>query len=239
MTAYMTDYNPSIAAAGVSLVASVSGNTVTLVPSSTITRNRRYVIHVPKEVYSTGAYQLTSDRDFFFTSTYSPLYGGLEAVRGKLGVFASRVSDDLINLHIWKASQEANRAAMISDGGYAPKDIYLVQILSYTIAPLSYSAVTFVESKAAATVLTLKYFEMMEDADRMKALPDYREQGPAASVLEELRQMIKSLNDQAEAALNDIKSRSVVPANSVRSKNWSRSEERMDQSMRGRIRRSF
>jgi len=87
----------------------VSGNTLNIVVASgEMVDNALVTITLDSAIASTGGETLSSDYEFWFTTTYSPYYCTLRKLRLDVGAFIGAVPDDTINLAIFEASLEAD-----------------------------------------------------------------------------------------------------------------------------------
>jgi len=88
----------------------------TVVGGGSIGTNQLYInnavfIKLDKTIADTDGNLLGSDNEFYFTTTYDPLYSSVRRVRLDLGALLSDIPDDVINLAIFEASLEANALA--------------------------------------------------------------------------------------------------------------------------------
>lgn len=236
VTRYAVDYDPEIAETSLTPTLSISGTTLNIsLAAAGYQVNRRYVVYICNDLMSTGGYTLPSDQKFFFTSKYQPMYAGTVGVRDKIGPYVDDVSDDLINFHIYKQSLRANNAILRQYYGYSFDDggPTKTTVMALATSNPPENAVFFVEAAAAASVLRLKFFKELKDADRTKAFPDYRESGPGGSMLSELRQMIKALEGEAQTYWSEINTGRAYQVSVVKSEDWMPQYERYDYSRRG------
>lgn len=84
---------------------SVSGSAVALsIPSGIINENNVVTVTLDDSISSSDGTSLSEDYEFYFTSTYTPLYSSLRKVSLEYGAYLSNVPDDTINLAILEAS---------------------------------------------------------------------------------------------------------------------------------------
>jgi len=74
----------------------------------TVYDNNVIFVKLSKDIASTGGLTLEEDYEFYFTSTYSPLYTSVRRVRLDLGNVIRDIPEDTINLAIFEASLEAD-----------------------------------------------------------------------------------------------------------------------------------
>lgn len=103
-----TSLNPASGIIAKSIV--VSGDTITLtVASGMVQMNQVVTVTLDETVASSGGVELGADYEFYFTSTYYPLYSAVRRVRLDYGAIVSQIPDDTINLAIYVASQESDQ----------------------------------------------------------------------------------------------------------------------------------
>lgn len=100
----------SIAYSGVlPTTLSVSGDELTItVASGLMFSNNVVIVTLDAQIASTSGVELDSDNEFYFTTTYNPLYSSVRKVRLDYGASLANVPDDTINLAIFEASLEAD-----------------------------------------------------------------------------------------------------------------------------------
>ena len=75
---------------------------------STLYNNNVVFIRLDSSIANTDGVELGEDYEWFFTTTYEPLYASVRRVRLDLGLLIKDVPDDTINLAIFEAGLEAN-----------------------------------------------------------------------------------------------------------------------------------
>lgn len=102
--------DPSIPASGELLTTlSSSNNELTItVDSGQLMQNNLVTITIDESLAATDSSTLGSDQEYWFTTTYYPMYCTLRVVKLKVGSFIQDVRDDTINMAIYVASREAD-----------------------------------------------------------------------------------------------------------------------------------
>ncbi len=236
ITRVAVDGDPRVTATSLGLTLSLSGTRLYVASTDTYAANRRYTITLSKNLMSTGGHSIGSDQRFFFTSNYYPLYAGSIGIRDRIGPYVDDVSEDTINLHIYKQSLQANYALARQYYRNTTDGPTLTNVAAWNASNTPFAVVGYVEAKAAASILSLKMFSMLSDADRTRAFPDYRESGPGGGILEQMRLMIKGLEDEAARYWAEINSGRVLLETVVKSENWNPRYDRWDMSTRGKRR---
>lgn len=85
--------------------------------------NMLVVITLSKDIKNVAGFTLGTDQEFFFTTTYDPLYSSVRKVRLEVGAFLKEISDDTINLAIFEASLMAK--ALSFKGADSRNSLYL------------------------------------------------------------------------------------------------------------------
>lgn len=94
--------------ASVAVSYSISGSSITLTPTSSISNNYKYTVRVLQDIASTQGNTLAEDIELTFTSRYDPYYCSVALIESKIGAESTRISRDLINFCIHLASLDAN-----------------------------------------------------------------------------------------------------------------------------------
>lgn len=102
--------DPSVTASGLLLSThSVDGDTLTLqIASGQLFYNNLISITVDDTVTNTDGVSLDADYEFWFTTSYSPLYCNTRRLRVMIGAYIENFKDDTLNLAIHLASIEAD-----------------------------------------------------------------------------------------------------------------------------------
>lgn len=86
-----------------------SGSTVTIaIPDQMLFNNNVVTVTIDSDIQSISGKNLSSDYEFYFSTTYSPLYSSVRKVRLEIGAFIEDIPDDTVNLAIYEASLEAD-----------------------------------------------------------------------------------------------------------------------------------
>jgi hypothetical protein len=103
----------------------VSGDTVTLtVASGIIHENNIVTVTLDDNITSSGGTALSSDYEFYFTSTYYPHYSSVRKVRLEYGAFISDIPDDTVNLAIFEASLTVDNITWATATNNSLEDYY-------------------------------------------------------------------------------------------------------------------
>jgi hypothetical protein len=87
----------------------VDGDTITLsIDEDLLFTNNVVTVNIDSSIASTLGNTLAEDYEFYFTTTYSPLYSSVRKVRLEIGAFIQDIPDDTVNLAIFEASLEAD-----------------------------------------------------------------------------------------------------------------------------------
>jgi len=117
---------------------SVSDSTVTI----TLEADQLYINNLVEITFDTTVTDedgnaLSSDYQFFFTTTYSPYYAGVRHVRLRLGSFGDTFTNDAVALAIWDASRDANAIAPSSvadaDAFNRARNMYVVCLAAWIL----------------------------------------------------------------------------------------------------------
>jgi len=76
--------------------------------ASVLLGNNRVTLYLSEDIKAVDGSSLSSDSEYCFTTTYSPLYASVIQLRLSLGPIAKDITDDTINLAIFEASLSAN-----------------------------------------------------------------------------------------------------------------------------------
>lgn len=103
-----TDYYKAAYFHSISLIESAQSAPMLATPLAQLLENMQVVITVDKSVKDTDGFELGEDQEFFFTTTYVPMYSSIRRLRLDIGSYIKDVPDDTINLAIFEASREAD-----------------------------------------------------------------------------------------------------------------------------------
>jgi len=97
--------------------ASVSGKTISIeLDAGQLYTNNIVTVTLDKDIEDLSGNSLGSDYEFFFTTTYDPLYTHLRRIRLDLGSYIANVPDETIMLAIFEASIYAVRNVFDTSG---------------------------------------------------------------------------------------------------------------------------
>jgi hypothetical protein len=89
---------------------SVSNEILTIVvPSGLLFSNNVVTVTLDSSIQNTSGTSLNDDYDFYFTTTYSPLYSSVRRLRLETGAFLGSIPDDTLNFALHEASKEAEQ----------------------------------------------------------------------------------------------------------------------------------
>ena len=89
--------------------------------TTVLLQNNAIVVTIDDSIMATDSSVLDDGYEYYFTTSYSPLYSTVKKVRLRAGVYLKNVPDDTINLSIFESSLEAD---MITFGMVFPPEIY-------------------------------------------------------------------------------------------------------------------
>ena len=111
-----------IAASGLFYPSSISVSSERMdivLPSVVLNGNNFISITIDSSIANTDGVELGTDYEFWFTTTYSPMYSTLRKLRLEYGAFLTSVIDDTINLAIFEASLQADELLLgVSTGTF-------------------------------------------------------------------------------------------------------------------------
>lgn len=87
--------------------------------------NMEVEIFISKNVKNTGGINLTDNLNLYFTTTYNPLYCGVDKITLEAGTFLTNVVEDTINRAIFEASREADILTFNPDAAARKSPLYL------------------------------------------------------------------------------------------------------------------
>lgn len=92
----------------ISYTSSVSGGTITLSLTDTLLQNNAVIFEINSLLLDADGNALTDVYEFYFTTTYSPLYVTSRRIKLDIGAQIAGIPDDTINLAIFEASRNAD-----------------------------------------------------------------------------------------------------------------------------------
>lgn len=105
-----TTYPGEVAYGTPSITFTTSSNTLTIyVPSGVLATNNLVSVTLGADIASTTGLTLGTDYDFYFTTTYDPLYCSVRRLRLNAGQYLTDVPDDALNLALHMASLESDQ----------------------------------------------------------------------------------------------------------------------------------
>jgi len=208
----------------------IASSSIVFTPSGDISENMRYTLNIVS-IQSSNGTQLDSLYQVYFTGKYNPLYADVLSIRAMCGLFVATFTDDLINTHIHQASIDCNRTQDLAS------DTTLTT-LKTSISNVTYDMIRYVRAKAAFSLLQLRYFEMLEEADTRKTLGDFTVDIGAGSITE-LGKLLTKYGAEVERLENVIRDDRVLPEVGTRSSQWNRDERLSDTSLAGLFRKTF
>jgi hypothetical protein len=88
-------------------VWTLSGSTITFVPSVALVNNTHYEVRLNQYMTNEDGVTLGKDIVYYFTSTYTPYYADIRSIRSRFLSAEQHIPDDLINYYIYQVSLEA------------------------------------------------------------------------------------------------------------------------------------
>lgn len=107
-----------------SLVESAQSAASQAMPLAQLAENMQVVITVSEDIEDIDGNPLGEDQEFYFTTTYNPMYSAIRRVRLDIGSFLKDTPDDTINLAIFEASIEADHLTFDKNAA-AMSNLYL------------------------------------------------------------------------------------------------------------------
>jgi len=224
------DGYPSSAQTAVSITATCTDSTVTITVNDAIVQNNKYTITFSTTLADTSGNALSEKVTTYFTSTYSPLYVAAIVLRADFGSFLVDYPDDLLNFYLYRTSLELNRYVLTYTDQDPSEDSIRTDAITLT-APM----LRWMEHKTAAKLLTMRFYELLEDADRLRKLGDYTEQRGSA-VLGAIQAARKKEEQEAQYWFSQFSLRRARPRPVVKSANWDPSFKYADNSFQHLIR---
>jgi hypothetical protein len=83
--------------------------------TSQLFENNRVTVTIDSSLLDTDNHELGQDYEWYFTTTYSPLYSSVRKLRLELGPLVNQIPDDTINLAIFEASLLADAISFTSE----------------------------------------------------------------------------------------------------------------------------
>lgn len=83
-------------------------NPISGTPLTQLLENMIITIIVAGSIKDTFGNELGEDQEFYFTTTYKPLYSSIRRIRLDVGPFIKGIPDDTLNLALFEASREAD-----------------------------------------------------------------------------------------------------------------------------------
>lgn len=176
-----------------------SGSSITFTPSETIQSNTRYEIRILSDLINTEGTKLGIDYSLYFTSSYSPMYADVMAIRSRFLGAEQHIPDDLINYWIYKRSLEAQakyymylQGQPVTLGNQPPESL-----VRDSPRLTSYGVGKWVESAAVLSVLQAILNENLRLVDSERKLGDYTSRlGPG--FLKAIEMAIKSAQEELD-----------------------------------------
>jgi hypothetical protein len=227
-----------VAVSGAALVSGsleVSGNVVEFTPAEDPIPNTRYTVLLTKALTSAAGETLGEDVSTYFTGHYTPLYGGVFAVRSLHGTCCTDTSTDEIYFQLWKASLDLHRILIQQDPAYdlRPASITFQQVLTYVPKVDTFGMVQVAEYTAAISILDRHYFDLLKKAGKRVALGVFEYQ-VSVELLAELRAKLKEMREQRDQLLATLMYAGVHPQVLRKSELWDSYLQDWDFSFRGR-----
>lgn len=207
------DGYPSLEKTAVDFSTTITNSVLDISINETIVQNYKYTITFDTTLTNTNGDALPEKVSIYFTSKYSPLYVAPIVLRANFGAFLINYPDDLLNFYLYRTSIELNRYVLSADSN-PTEDSLRTEVASVT-APM----LRWVEHQTAAKLLTMRYYELLEDADSSRRLGDFQEQR-GANILEELRAARKKEEQEALYWFSQFSLRRTKPISVVRSSRW-------------------
>jgi hypothetical protein len=123
-TGVATDFYKTAFFHETSLVESAQSAASQAMPLAQLAENMQVVITVSEDIEDIDGNPLGEDQEFYFTTTYNPMYSAIRRIRLDIGSFLKNTPDDTINLAIFEASIEADHLTFDKNAA-AMSNLYL------------------------------------------------------------------------------------------------------------------
>lgn len=175
-------------------VYNVGGGQILIAPSVVVQPNQRYTVVLQPQIGSLSGNILNETFDYYYTSFYKPLYGGIIGVRSRLGGFVNTISDDEILFFLWRASMHVNE--LLATRVFRVRDrVSYDELVAYDPPFKTFGQYQYAELYAAVHILESFYFDILGDAGRRVALSTF-EYEVQVTILNEVRERIKEMRKE-------------------------------------------
>lgn len=175
--------------------------TVRFTPSNSIASNVRYRFYIKGTLKDNEGYSLAENTtEYYFSGKYTPLYALPIQLRSSFGSLVEDVSDDLLCMHLYRASLDANFRARLQPFVSIDPYIFFTGPVLGELRTAAYESIyavhMWVITKATISVLNLKLYETIPNADGKLQIGDFSQNMISSSVLKFIGDKIKSLEKQ-------------------------------------------
>lgn len=198
-------------------------HTLTVTPCGSIVSNTRYELILTRDLEDVAGNRLAEEVQTYFTSTYTPLYGGFLSTYARCGGLLGQVTEDEVNHQIYRASLRANARYAAAVGGLTeslvsgtPPSLDQVRSQAISITP---ALIEYVELSAAIGLLESYQYQCFQIADRRRVLADFQDQ-VGADLLDALAAKLKELRAELAALDATLFNRLLRPRSGVKSETW-------------------
>lgn len=104
-----------------------------------LVENMQVVLTLSETIANTSGVTLGEVFEFYFTTTYNPMYTSIRRIKLDIGKWLDHVPDDTINLAIFEASREADYITFVKEGVSAVIPLTLATTSSPIAMPLAHT----------------------------------------------------------------------------------------------------